>query len=82
MTNKRKHQLERRVRIEYKQFEYIFSNKNNLQRLLAQITSLMLDRISLLKYHGMVNLEEARFMCWCARTYYAYYMDYIYLIFE
>lgn len=72
MTNKRKHQLERMVRI-----EYIFSNINNIQRLLAQITSLMLDRISLLKYCGMVNFEEARFMRWCARAYYAYYMNYI-----
>ena len=57
-TNKRKHQLERRVRIEYKQFEYIFSSEIKLQRLIAQITSLMLDRISLLKYHGMVNLKK------------------------
>ena len=77
MTNKRKHELERRVRIEYKQFDYIFSNENNLQKLIGQITSLMLDRISLLKYRGMVNFEEARFMRWCARAYYAYYMNYI-----
>lgn len=48
-----------------------------MQRLIAQITSLMLDRISLLKYRGMVNFEEARFMRWCARAYYAYYMNYI-----
>ena len=77
MTNKRKHQLERMVRLEYKQFEYIFLNNNNLQRLLAQITSLMLDRISLLNYRGKVNLKEARFMRWCARSYYGYYMNYI-----
>lgn len=82
MTNKRKHQLERRVRIEYKQFEYIFTSKHDTYRLLAQITSLMLDRIALLKYYGIVNLKEARFMSWCARTYYAYYMDYISKYFE
>lgn len=77
MTNKRKHQLERRVRIEYKQFEYIFTTKKDMYRLLAQITSLMLDRIALLKYLGMINVKEARFMSWCARTYYDYYMDYV-----
>ena len=82
MTNKRKHQLERRVRIEYKQFDYIFSNVNNLHRLIAQITSLMLDRISLLKYYGIVTQKEACFMTWCARTYYVYYMNYISKYFE
>lgn len=82
MSNKRKHQLERRVRIEYKQFDYIFSNENNLQKLIGQITSLMLDRISLLKYYGIVSQKEACFMAWCARTYYAYYMKYISEFFE
>lgn len=62
MSNKRKHQLERRVRIEFKQFEYIFTTKKDMYRLIAQITSLMLDRITLLKYLGIINVKEARFM--------------------
>lgn len=78
MTNKRKHQLERKVRIEYKQFEEIFTDKKYTCRLLEQITSLMLDRIALLKYRGKINVKEARFMNCCARTYYAYYIDYVF----
>lgn len=73
MTNKRKHQLERKVRINFRNFNQIIYPNYVEFDLLEQITRLMLDRIKLLRYTGRLNLIEARFMAQCVRTYYLYY---------
>lgn len=73
MTNKRKHHLERMVRVEFRNFNRIIYPKDFGLELIAQITSLVIDRIRLLRYTGEITLKEARFMRCCASTYYAYY---------
>lgn len=73
MTNKRKHQLERKVRIDFSIFNQIIYPIDVGFDLLEQITRLMLDRIMLLRYTGRLTLTEARFMSQCVRTYYHYY---------
>lgn len=73
MTNKRKHQLEREVRINFSNFNQIIYPIDVGICLLEQITRLMLSRIQLLGYSGRLTLTEARFMSKCVRTYYYYY---------
>jgi hypothetical protein len=74
MTNKRKHQLEREVRINFRNFNDIIYPKYVWIDFLEQITRLMLDRIQLLRYTRRLNIIEARFMAQCVRTYYWYYI--------
>lgn len=73
MTNKRKHQLERMVRVEYRHFNHIIYPKEFGINLLEQITRLMFNRIQVLKFEGIINHREACFMRWCVSTYYGYY---------
>ena len=77
MTNKRMHQLERKVRINFSNFNQIIYPKDVGIDLLEQISILMLDRIRLLRYAGRLTLIEARFMSWAVRTYYWYYINQI-----
>ena len=72
MTNKRKHQLERMVRVEYRHFNHIIYPKGFGLDLLEQITRLMFNRIQVLKFVGIINYREARFMRWRVSTYYGY----------
>lgn len=73
MTNKRKHQLERKVRINFSNFNQIIYPIDIGVVLLEQITLLLLDRIQLLRYEGRLTFTEARFMSYCVRTYFYYY---------
>ena len=77
MTNKRKHQLERKVRLNFSDFNQISYSKDIENDLLERITRLMLDRIQLLRYAGRLTPIEARFMSQCVRTYYYYYKNQI-----
>ncbi len=73
MANKRKHQLERIVRINFKHFNHIIYPKDFGIELLEQITRLMFDKIRVMRYTDEVTPKEARFMRWCVSTYYGYY---------
>ena len=82
MTNKRKHQLERMVRINFINFNQIIYPKYIGIKFLVQITKLMFDRIWYLYYRGNMTLSEARFMIQCVNRYYAYYKTLINKNFE
>lgn len=71
--NKRLHKLERIIRVEYRHFNHIIYPKDFGLELITQITSLLMDRIRLLRYTHEITLQEAHFMRWCASTYYGYY---------
>ena len=73
MTNKRKHALERMVRVEFNSFDTTCYNFIYSFRLLEQITRLMLDRVKLLRITKHITISEARFMSYCVRTYFYYY---------
>ena len=73
MTNKRMQQLERRVRINFSNFNQILYPKYVGIKFLAQITKLMFDSIWYLYYRGNMTLSEARFMIQCVDRYYVYY---------
>ena len=73
MTNKRKHALERMVRLEFIQFETKWCEYKNVYRLLVQITQLMFIKVKWLKMGGRITVSEAYFMSYCVRTYFAYY---------
>ena len=73
MTNKRKHNLERKVRLEFIQFETKWCKYIDAYRLLVQITQLMLIKVKWLKMGGRITVSEARFMSYCVRTYFYYY---------
>ena len=75
MTNKRKHVLERMVRVEFNSFDTTCYNFIYTFRLLEQITRLMLDRVKLLRITKHITISEARFMSYCVRTYYLYYYN-------
>lgn len=77
MTNKRKHQLERMVREEYRHFDSTIYPKEFALDLLEHITILFLDKIELLKFNREVTLCEANFMHYCAIKYYVYYIKII-----
>lgn len=79
MTNKRKHQLERKVRINFSNFNQIIYPIDIGIDLLEKITILLLDRIRLLRYDGRLTLAEARFMSICVRTYFDYYFSQIFV---
>ena len=73
MTNKRMHQLERKVRINFSNFNQIIYPKYVGIKFLAQITKLMFDSIWYFHYRGNTTLSETRFMLECVRKYYEYY---------
>ena len=73
MTNKRIHQLERMVRINFKNFNQIVYPIYVEIKFLEQITKLMFDSIWFLHYRGNITINEARFMRYCVRRYYSYY---------
>lgn len=73
MTNKRMHQLERKVRINFSNFNQIVYPLYIEIKFLEQITKLVFDSIWFLHYRGNITINEARFMRQCARRYYRYY---------
>ena len=73
MTNKRMHQLERKVRINFSNFNQIVYPLYVEIKFLEQITKLVFDSIWFLHYRGNITINEARFMRQCARRYYMYY---------
>lgn len=73
MTNKRAHQLERIVRINFKDFNQIIYPKYVGIELLEKITKLMINRIQLEHHIGNITISELHFMIRCARRYYSYY---------
>ena len=73
MTNKRKHQLERKVRINFTNFNQIIYPAYIEIKFLVQITKLMFDSIWLLYYKGNITFSETRFTLGCVERYYSYY---------
>ena len=73
MTNKRMHQLERKVRINFSNFNQIVYPLYVEIKFLEQITKLMFDSIWFLHYRGNITINEARFMRQCVSRYYRYY---------
>lgn len=61
MSNKRKHQLERMIRVEYRHFNRILYPKGFGIDLLEQITRLMFNRVQILKFKGIINYREKTF---------------------
>ena len=73
MTNKIMHQLERKVRVNFRNFNQIIYPKEVGISFLEQITILMFDSIGFLYYRSNITLSEARFMRSCVSRYYWYY---------
>lgn len=73
MTNKRMHQLERMVRINFINFNQIIYPKDVGIKFLEQITSLMHKSIRYEYYIGNITFSEGYFMNLCNRIYYSYY---------
>ena len=76
MTNKRKHQLERKVRLEFKPFNDAVNNYTYIM-LLYRIADLMDYKVSYLYKVGMIDIIEADFMRKCSMNYLFYYKNYI-----
>ena len=73
MTNKRMHQLERTVRINFNNFNQIIYPKHIGIKFLEQITKLMFNNIWYFYYRGNTIYSEIHFMLNCVRKYYSYY---------
>ena len=73
MTNKRKHQLERKVRINFNNFNQIIYPKNVGIEFLEQIRRLMGESIRFEHYRDNITISELHFMIHCVRRYYWYY---------
>ena len=73
MTNKRMHQLERRVRINFSNFNQIIYPKDVGIKFLEQITTLTIKSVWYEYYRGNISISEAYFMAHCARIYYWHY---------
>ena len=73
MTNKRKHHLERMVRINFINFNQIIYPKYIGIKFLEQITSLTIKSIWYEYYRGNIAISEAYFMTHCTRIYYWHY---------
>ena len=73
MTNKRMHQLERKVRVGFKNFNQIIYPKNVGINFLEQIRYLMFENIRFEHYRGNITISELHFMARCLRRYYWYY---------
>ena len=76
MTNKRKHQLERRVRLEFKPFNDAVNNYTYIM-ILCRFADLMEYKVSYLYKVGIIDLIEADFMRECLMNYLFYYKNYI-----
>lgn len=70
MTNKRKHKLERSIRIEY---ETILISKTNSERILTQLFNLLLYKIEYMFIYDIITYEEKAFMKKCNINYLYYY---------
>lgn len=77
MTNKRKHQLERVVRYEYKCFDSLCYPKDNSKRILRHISKLLEYKICYLSFRNTISINEEYFMNLCNNLYYIYYINYI-----
>ena len=73
MTNKRIHQLERMVRINFINFNQIIYPKYVGIKFLEQIASLTNESIWYEYYRGNITISEAYFMTHCTRIYYCHY---------
>lgn len=73
MTNKRKHQLERIVRVQYSQFETMLIGKINSFRILSQIRYLFSYVIEYLYNIYDISHDEKLFMLKCSTAYQEYY---------
>ena len=73
MTNKRKHQLERKVRINFTNFNQIIYPKNVGFEFLEIIRRLMFKSIRYEHYIGNITISELHFMARCLIRYYWYY---------
>lgn len=73
MTNKRIHQLERMVRINYINFNQIIYSKDVGIKFLERITSLTIKSIWYEYYRNNISFGEALFMTHCNRIYYWHY---------
>lgn len=73
MTNKRLHQLERRVRVNFRVVNKIIYPKDFGIEILEQITSLTIDSIWYYHYRGNTTLYEGYFMILRVRKYCRYY---------
>ena len=74
MTQKRKHQLERIIRKEYKQFDTILIDKDNSIRIISQLFNLLYYKIEYLYFTNRIDMEEKIFMQRC-RINYMYYRE-------
>ena len=82
MTNKRMHQLERKVRINFSNFNQIICPKYIEIKFLEQITTLTIKSVWYEYYRGDISNSEAYFMTHCTRIYYWYYKTLINKNFE
>ena len=73
MSNKRIHQLERMVRINFINFNQIIYPKDVGFKFLEQITSLTIKSIRYDYYRGNITTSEMYFMSHCTRIYYWHY---------
>lgn len=73
MTQKRKHQLERIIRKEYKQFDTILIGKDNSIRIISQLFDLLYYKIEYLYFRNKIDFEEKIFMKQCSINYMYYY---------
>lgn len=77
MTNKRKHNLERMVRINFINFNQKIYPKRIGIKFLEQITILTIKSIWYEYYRGNIAFSEAHFMTHCTRIYYSHYITLI-----
>lgn len=77
MSNKRKHQLERVIRYEYKCFDTLCYPKDNSKKLLQHISKLLEFKIWYFYDIGSISLHEKHFMLLCNNLYYIYYDNYL-----
>ena len=75
MTQKRKHQLERIIRKEYKQFDTILIDKDNSIRIISQLFNLLYYKIEYLYFTNRIDMEEKIFMQRCRINYMYYYRE-------
>lgn len=73
MTQKRKHQLERIIRKEYKQFDTILIGKDNSIIIISQLFDLLYYKIEYLYFRNKIDFEEKIFMKQCSINYMYYY---------
>lgn len=73
MSQKRKHFLERTIRMEYTQFETMIIGKNNSMRIITQLFNLIRYKIEYLYFTKRINYEEKVFMKQCNIFYMHYY---------